>query len=39
MPRRVSVKAYVRSRLGRVEHVRAHTRPWPKQYSFNFWIG
>jgi hypothetical protein len=32
----VSVRAYVRFRLGRVEHVRAHLRSWPNQLSFDF---
>lgn len=33
---RVFVRAYRRWRLGREEHVRAHTRRWPNQYSFGF---
>jgi hypothetical protein len=32
----VFVRAYERFRFGRVEHVRAHTRRWPNQLSFNF---
>lgn len=32
----VNVRAYERIRFGRRERVRAHTRRWPGQYSFNF---
>jgi hypothetical protein len=35
MPR-VPVRAYDRTRLGRLEHVRAHTRSWPQQLKFDF---
>lgn len=34
--KRVFVRAYKRWRLGQVEHVTAHTRRWPNQYSFDF---
>jgi len=27
---RVHVRAYTRFRLGRIEHVRRHTRKWPE---------
>ncbi len=33
---RVFVRAYVRWRYGREEHVCAHTRRWPRQLSFDF---
>jgi hypothetical protein len=33
---RVHVRAYQRVRFGRVEHVCAHTRNWPRQLSFDF---
>lgn len=38
MERRVYVRSYERFRLGRVEHVCAHTRLWPKlrQLAFHF---
>lgn len=32
----VSVRAYLRMRFGRLEHVRAHFRSWPRQLSFDF---
>ncbi|CAH2408016.1 conserved hypothetical protein [Mesorhizobium ventifaucium] len=32
----VSVRAYFRTRLGRLEHVCAHFRSWPRQLSFDF---
>lgn len=32
----VRVRAYNRTRLGRKEHVREHTRSWPNQLSFDF---
>ena len=32
----VFVRAYTRWRYGREEHVSAHTRRWPHQYSFDF---
>lgn len=32
----VKVRAYVRFRLGRLEHVCAHFRSWPRQLSFDF---
>lgn len=32
----VSVRAYVRMRFGRLEHVCAHMRSWPRQLSFDF---
>lgn len=34
--RRVFVRTYWRWRFGREESVVAHTRRWPRQYSFNF---
>jgi hypothetical protein len=33
---RVHVRAYERIRFGALEHVRAHTRRWPGQLSFDF---
>ncbi len=35
-PQFVYVRAYDRRRLGRKEHVCAHTRSWPTQLSFDF---
>lgn len=35
-PKLVHVRAYDRTRLGRLEHVCAHTRSWPNQLSFDF---
>lgn len=35
-PKTVYVNAYTRLRFGRQEHVRAHWRSWPEQYSFGF---
>lgn len=32
----VKVRAYVRVRFGRLEHVCAHFRSWPNQLSFDF---
>lgn len=32
----VFVRAYDRRRFGRREHVRAHTRHWPRQLDFGF---
>jgi hypothetical protein len=32
----VFVHAYIRTRFGRLEHVSAHFRSWPHQYTFNF---
>lgn len=32
----VKVRAYVRKRFGRKEHVCAHVRSMPNQLSFNF---
>lgn len=32
----VKVRAYLRFRLGRLEHVCAHWRSWPGQLSFDF---
>ncbi len=32
----VHVRAYLRFRLGRNEHVSAHIRRWPNQLSFDF---
>lgn len=34
--RRVYVRAYLRIRFGVREFVRAHTRRWPQQLSFDF---
>ena len=34
--RLVRVRAYQRVRYGALEFVRAHTRRWPRQYSFDF---
>lgn len=35
-PKAVRVRAYIRMRLGRLEHVCAHWRSWPHQLSFAF---
>lgn len=35
-PKLVHVRAYVRTRLGRLEHVCEHTRSLPRQLSFGF---
>jgi len=35
-PKIVFVRAYVRLRHGRREHVRQHLRSWPGQLSFAF---
>lgn len=35
-PKVVPVRAYVRWRFGRLEHVCAHWRSLPGQYSFGF---
>jgi len=32
----VKVRAYVRRRFGRLEHVCSHFRSWPGQLSFDF---
>jgi hypothetical protein len=32
----VPVRAYVRTRFARLEHVRAHLRSYPHQYAFDF---
>ena len=36
MEMRVIVRSYVRFRFGRVEHVCAHTRRWPKPRKLAF---
>lgn len=35
-PKLVAVRAYVRLRFGRSEHVSAHWRSWPGQLAFAF---
>ena len=35
-PKLVHVRAYVRTRFGRPEHVCEHRRGWPRQLSFGF---
>lgn len=32
----VFVRAYDRRRFGRWEHIRAHTRQWPRQLTLGF---
>lgn len=38
MTRNVFVRAYKRWRFGREESVRSHTRRWPNQYAFSFYV-
>lgn len=35
-PKLIAVRAYVRLRFGRLEHVCAHWRSWPGQLAFDF---